>query len=162
MILFIVFPFILMLLDIVICTTWINMRNRYFGVHFINLTLIWVVSHGWWEWAMNIWLLVDLFWWLLQFEFWWCQDKWVTLCFHDSYFLDKVNLQPTPILGVLKLQFFFPRTFKINVLFLCKLHFMLQWARPLWVGVQFPHIALLSHILETKIFLFTYNKWQKI
>jgi hypothetical protein len=33
---------------------------------------------------------------------------------------------------------------------LCFCASYILWVRPLWVGVQFPHIALLCHVLETK------------
>ncbi len=72
---------------------YINLPS--FSMKFLPLrgSLWWIYNIIFWHelWAMDdgmgIWILVDYFLWILQLEIWWCQNKWTTLCFHDSYFL---------------------------------------------------------------------------
>lgn len=79
------------------------------------------------------------------------------LCFHDSWFWDKVNLQLIPFCTFWNYDLFRDEHAKL-MFFFCTLGFMLQWVGPLWVMVQFPHINLSSQI-ENKKTLCLHRMW---
>ncbi len=105
-------------LHIAICTIRTNMINRYFGVHFIVLTPIWIVSHGWWEWAMNIWLSTYCIWWFFNLNFDGVKTSELPFVSMIILFFGIRWTSNQPLFGPSKITTFFPWwTWKTNVLF---------------------------------------------
>lgn len=91
---------------------------------------------GFWNWPLFSWSMFFWIWWFL-------------------------NLQATSF-WTFKNQVLFLTLKMLNQRFLlCKLAFMLQWARPIWVRAQFSHITL-SLKIENKKTRYSQKTWKKL